>query len=253
MRKLLIMLVVCLLPVSVWAWGLIPVSGGIGGTPFFSDTFETNDFSNWTSQSTDGGDLSVSSANPLYGTYHLRAVRDDANQIYTHKNHGQAYSTAVYLRFFVEFNEVSSTEPNAGGGYQPIWFFNYAETQGTGRLEFIVNSDASRKFWKIEAGVLNNSLAFSNYTSSEITVNATTIYEVRARWVKGTSSDGILQVWFGTPGNVSLVLDVSTADYWDSWDIGHTYFGVNASGSLNAWNTLIIDYDNISIGDEQIW
>jgi hypothetical protein len=45
----------------------------------FSDGFESGDFSAWSSATTDGGDLSVTSAAALAGSYGMQALIDDTN------------------------------------------------------------------------------------------------------------------------------------------------------------------------------
>ena len=57
-------------------------SGALSPDMIFKDGFESGDFSTWTSSTTDGGDLSVTTSAALKGTKGMQVVVDDANLIY---------------------------------------------------------------------------------------------------------------------------------------------------------------------------
>ncbi|MBI5953670.1 MAG: hypothetical protein HY865_18605 [Chloroflexi bacterium] len=77
-----------------------PTSGLI-----FADGFESNDFSLWSSSTTDSGDLSVSPSAALEGTYGMQAVIDDTTAIYA-VNHSPVGEQVYRVRFQFDPNSV---------------------------------------------------------------------------------------------------------------------------------------------------
>jgi len=72
----------------------------------FADGFESGNFSGWTSNTTDLGDLSVSTAAALMGTQGMQAVVDDANTIYVTDDNPNA-ETRYRARFYFDPNSIA--------------------------------------------------------------------------------------------------------------------------------------------------
>jgi hypothetical protein len=70
------------------------------------DGFESGDLSAWSSSSTDGGDLSASTAAVLHGTYGLQAVIDDTNAIYLTDDNPNA-EPRYRARFYFDPNSIT--------------------------------------------------------------------------------------------------------------------------------------------------
>jgi len=86
----------------------IPVPDPLPDT-VFSDAFESGDLSAWSGAVTDDGDLSVSSAAAMEGSYGLQAVVNDQTEIYVHDE--RPMSEPVYhARFYFDPNSVEMPE-----------------------------------------------------------------------------------------------------------------------------------------------
>ena len=78
----------------------------------FADGFESGDLSAWSSNQTDGGDLSVASAAAIGGSYGLQAVLDDNRSIYV-VDETPSGEIAYRTRFYFDPNGVSMASGNA--------------------------------------------------------------------------------------------------------------------------------------------
>ena len=76
------------------------------GDFIFADGFESGDFSAWTSSTTGGGDLSVTNAAALVGTYGMSTVIDDNNAIYVTDDSPDG-ETQYRARFYFDPNSIS--------------------------------------------------------------------------------------------------------------------------------------------------
>ncbi|MEA3440692.1 MAG: hypothetical protein U9R58_10450, partial [Chloroflexota bacterium] len=82
---------------------VIPTSSG---SLIFADGFESGDFSAWSSSTTDGGDLSVTTDAALVGSYGMQAVIDDNNAIYVTDDSPDG-ETHYRARFYFDPNSIS--------------------------------------------------------------------------------------------------------------------------------------------------
>ena len=78
----------------------------------FADGFESGDFTAWSSYATDGGDLSVTGAAAIVGSYGIQAVLDDNNAIYV-TDWSPWDETRYRARFYFDPNTISMTSGNA--------------------------------------------------------------------------------------------------------------------------------------------
>jgi hypothetical protein len=80
--------------------------------PLFADGFETGNLSAWSSSQTDQGDLNVTAAAAIGGSYGLRAALDDNRSIYVVDDTPSA-ETAYRARFYFDPNGISMASGNA--------------------------------------------------------------------------------------------------------------------------------------------
>ena len=81
-------------------------------TPIFADGFETGDLTAWSSAQVDQGDLSVTTAAAIGGSYGLQAMLDDNRSIYVIDDSPSA-ETAYRARFYFDPNSISMASGNA--------------------------------------------------------------------------------------------------------------------------------------------
>jgi RHS repeat-associated protein len=74
----------------------------------FKDAFESDDLSAWSSAQTDNGDLSVTSASPIQGSYSLQATADSQNTMYVEDDNPSA-ETVYHARFYFNPNSISAS------------------------------------------------------------------------------------------------------------------------------------------------
>ncbi|MEA3441708.1 MAG: hypothetical protein U9R58_15645, partial [Chloroflexota bacterium] len=79
------------------------------GSLIFADGFESGDLSAWSSSTTDGGDLSVTTGAAMVGTYGMQAVIDDNNAIYVTDDSPDG-ETEYVVRFYFDPNSISMAE-----------------------------------------------------------------------------------------------------------------------------------------------
>jgi len=78
----------------------------------FADGFEAGDFSAWSSATTDGGDLSVSTGAAIAGTKGMQAVLDDNNSIYVTDQTPES-AKRYRSRFYFDPNSIPMANANA--------------------------------------------------------------------------------------------------------------------------------------------
>jgi CSLREA domain-containing protein len=81
-------------------------------TPVFGDDFESGDLTAWSSAQVDQGDLSVTSAAAIGGSFGLQAVLDDNRAIYVVDDEPEA-ETAYDVRFYFDPNSIQMQSGNA--------------------------------------------------------------------------------------------------------------------------------------------
>ncbi len=86
--------------------GYIGLNPNIYQKYIFADTFESNDFSAWSNVITDSDDLTITGIAPIEGNYSLKAVIDDANDLWVEDNTpNQDYH--YFARFYFDPYSVS--------------------------------------------------------------------------------------------------------------------------------------------------
>ena len=152
----------------------------------FSDGFETGNFSAWTSSTTDGGDLSVSSAAALNGNNGLQALLHDNIAIYVTDDH--PVSEARYrARFYFDPNSIPMTSGNAH-----YIFYGYV---GTTTVVLRVEFRFSTPNYQLRAALVNDA---TTWTSSSWFTITDAPHFVELDWKAATAAeanDGNLTLW----------------------------------------------------------
>ena len=160
------------------------------GTPMadliFADGFESGNLSAWSSSITDAGDLTVSAAGALSGTYGLQATLDDNNPIYV--NDDKPSAEARYrTRFYFDPNSISMVNRDAH-----YLFYGY-----TGTSTVVVRAEFRyyRGSYQLRAALRNDS---SNWTSTNWFAISDAPHFIEMDWRAATASganNGGLTLW----------------------------------------------------------
>ena len=119
----------------------------------FADGFESADFSAWTANKTDVGDLSVGPAAVLKGTYGMQAVIDDTTTIFVTDDTPSA-EPRYRARFYFDPNSISM----ASGDSHFIFIAYNGTSTALARIEF--NMSAGQYF--LRARILNDAGSWLN-------------------------------------------------------------------------------------------
>ncbi|CAN5277940.1 hypothetical protein BH10PAT2_BH10PAT2_2980 [soil metagenome] len=90
----------------------------IQAATLFSSGFESGDFTGWSSSTTDGGDLSVTSGAKIHGTYGMRALINDTHAMYVNDGSPTA-ATSYRARFYLNPNSLSMADSTSVTVFQP--------------------------------------------------------------------------------------------------------------------------------------
>ena len=153
--------------------------------PIFSDGVESGSFSAWSATVTDGGDLSVSPASALNGSYGVQAVINDNNAIYLTDNTPNT-EPHYRARFYFDPNSIVMADRDSH-----YLFYGYSGTTPVLRVE-LRNSKGS---YQLRAAARNNSNGWSNTAWTDIG-DASHFIELdwRAASFAG-ANDGALAFW----------------------------------------------------------
>ncbi len=120
-----------------------------GSDLIFADSFETGDFSAWSTTQTDGGDLSVSPAAALVGAFGMQALIDDANPIFVADDTPTAESR-YRARFYFDPNSLTMAAGDAhfvfagfSGSSTPVTALEFRFTGTRYQLRARVRTDAT--------------------------------------------------------------------------------------------------------------
>ena len=160
------------------------------GTPvadlIFADGFESGNLSAWSSSITDAGDLTVSSAGALSGTYGLQATLDDNNPIYVTDDKPSA-EARYRTRFYFDPNSISMVNRDAH-----YLFYGYA---GTSTVVVRAEFRYYRGSYELRAALRNDS---SNWTSTNWFGISDAPHSIEMDWRAATASganNGGLTLW----------------------------------------------------------
>ena len=152
----------------------------------FADSYESGSFSAWSSATTDGGDLSVTAAAAIAGSYGMQALIDDNNAIYVTDQTPTA-APRYRARFHFDPNSVTMAEGNAHH-----IFYGY---MGTSTLVLRVELRRYYGDYEIRASMLNDSTGW-NYTAWQPIRDQMHSIELDWRAASGSgANNGRLTLW----------------------------------------------------------
>jgi hypothetical protein len=129
-------------------------TSGVGDL-IFADGFESGNLTAWSSSSTDGGDLSVSPAAALAGSYGLRAVVDD-NLSISVTDERPAGERRYRARVYFDPNSIGMAS-----GDTHVFFYGYS-LSGAPMAVLRLELRHFTSSYQVRAGLLNNSKAWSD-------------------------------------------------------------------------------------------
>lgn len=149
----------------------------------FADSFESGNFSAWSANSADGGDLSVSAAAALVGTRGMQAVIDDNNAIYVTNDTPNA-EPRYRARFYFDPNSIAMV-----GGDNHFIFGGYT---GASTLVLRVQFRFSSGAYQLRAALLNDGSTWTNTNWFTITDGSHFIeLDWRAATAAGANNGGL--------------------------------------------------------------
>ena len=155
-------------------------------TLIWADSFESGNLSAWTSSVTDGGDLSVSAAAAITGSWGLQALLDDNVAIYVTDDRPLA-ETLYRASFYFDPNSITMTSGNAH-----YIFYGYTGTSTVVlRVEFLYNAGS----YQIRANVRDDGNVWTN--TAWVTISDT-LHRIEFDWRAATSAganNGGLTLW----------------------------------------------------------
>lgn len=152
----------------------------------FADGFESGDISAWSSNATDSGDLSVSAAAALVGSYGLQAIIDDNVAIYLTDDTPNA-EPRYRVRFYFDPNSISM----ANGNTHDI-FYGYS---GTSAIVLRVQFRISKSNYQLRAALVNDGTTWTNTNWIAISDSP---HAIELNWQAATSAganNGGLALW----------------------------------------------------------
>jgi RHS repeat-associated protein len=156
----------------------------------FSDSFESGDFSAWWSATTDGGNLSVSTASALDGTKGIQALINDNTSIFVSDT--RPYNETHYRAHF-HFGPNTITMAN-GNAHYLLQAFDRGTTV-VARVELKCTATPCTSNYKIAAQAANDSTGWTTATYYLITDAPHTI---EIDWKAATASganNGVMTLW----------------------------------------------------------
>jgi hypothetical protein len=221
----------------------VGASGGAAAaaTLVFSDGFESNDFTAWTSETDTATQISVGTT-PHSGTYAMHYDYSNTADAYVQKTLAQNY-TEFYVQFWFRVNDVTAVAAITGNQSMMTLMSRESSSQliavartGTSPYNFIT----IRTIYYNDSGG-----ALSDFT---LNPSANTYYCYRAYRKKSTgtdTNDGILKVWVAETCGGGTSVDVTNIDD-DTKDLVGVLrlgeYGVNEWLTTNSTQFLFDDF-----------
>ena len=192
----------------------------------FKDGFESNDFSLWSSSTTGGGDLSLSTDAAMHATYGMQALVNDITTLYV-TDYSPDYETEYRARF--QFDPNSITIPSGNG----FTILSTGTASGSG-YRIMLSSESG--VYKLQAQAQNNAENWIEGVTVD-TLDAAQLIEVEYKAASTAGADdGYLKLWI----NDILVDTISNLDN-DTYLIDTSSLGV--IGSLDAGTSGMVYFD----------
>jgi subtilisin family serine protease len=165
------------------------------GDLIWRDGFESNNLSGWSASSTDGGDLSVTGAAALVGSFGLQAFVNDTNSLFVEDDHPSAESR-FRARFYLDPH---TFDPGVAGGHFRTRIFLALQASPSRRLVAIVLKFQDGQYSLMARVRLDDD---TTVDTPFTTITAASHY-VEFDWTQSTSpvaADGSLSLWIdGAP------------------------------------------------------
>jgi len=167
----------------------------------FSDDWEDNDLADdWTGEQDADGNLDVQAAPGAgHGSYSMHHQHDTLVEARLRKTFGGDYTGEYWLQFYIYFDEVTGWGDTK---YYKMMTIYDASWNEVGNLNVLSNSGGS---------VVQLRFNGSSTYNAVIAPSASTWYPIKLRYVKGSGSDGIVQVWFD--GTLKIDISNDTRQY----------------------------------------
>ncbi|HET9907728.1 MAG TPA: hypothetical protein VFQ23_13835 [Anaerolineales bacterium] len=152
----------------------------------FADSFEAGNFSAWTSNSVDSGDLSISNAAALSGSRGIQAVIDDNNSLYIRDDSPNA-EPRYRARFYFDPNTIQMANGNK--------HFLFKGFVGTSTEVLQIEFSKTSTAYQMRAGLLNDGSTWT-YTTWFNVSDASHVIEFDWRAASGVgANNGGLTFW----------------------------------------------------------
>jgi hypothetical protein len=193
----------------------------------FADSFESGNFSAWTANINDAGDLSVIASAALVGTQGMQAIIDDTNTIYVTDDNPNL-ETRYRARFYFDPNSITMTSGDA--------HFIFKGFMGTGTDVLQVELRNSAGVYQIRGKVLNDASAFvlTNWFNLSDAPHA-----IEVDWQAATgagANNGGLTLWIDGVQQADL-----TGVDNDTWRIDRARLGALAGMDVGTSGTYYFD------------
>jgi CARDB len=160
-----------------------------GSDPIFADGFESGDFSAWSANTNDLGDLSVSSSAALVGSQGMQAVIDDANAIFVRDDTPNA-EPRYRARFYFDPNSIPMTVGDAH-----FIFKGFSGTPSTNTEILRIELHRTSAGYEVRASLLDDGTLWVNTAWVPIQDQSNSIeLDWRAATAAG-ANDGGLTLW----------------------------------------------------------
>jgi RHS repeat-associated protein len=207
------------------------------------DGFETGDFSAWSASLVDGGDLSVSTAAAITGTYGMQALLDDNNGIYV-TDWSPFEETHYRARFYFDPNSMVMTSNDA---HYLLYAYN-RDNVLMSRVEFRYFSPS----YQVRADLINDG---TGWTSLPWVTISDDPHAIEIEWKAATAAganDGGITLWVDDMQQGSLVNvdnDTRRVDYVQLGAVAGVDTGTRGTEYIDAFESRRESYIGMSGGD----
>jgi hypothetical protein len=194
----------------------------------FSDGFESRDFSSWTSNWTDDGDLSVSAAAKYQGDFGMEALIDDTGSIYVYDDTPRA-EKGYRARFYFDPNSLVMSS----GDHHTI--FDGQDTATTAQI-FTVGMNYDNGDYRLYASARRDNYSWG-YTGYHTISDDWHVLEIEWQAASAAgANDGYLKLWIDD----TLVDTISSVDN-DTYSTGQIKLGATSGVDAGTSGTIYFD------------
>jgi hypothetical protein len=172
--------------------------------PIFADGFESGTLAAWSSSVTDNGDLSVTAAAALAGTYGMQASINDNNAIFV-TDQSPAAEPRYRARFMFKPNSIAMVKSDAH------LIFSGLTANGTSVVQIEIRCPTKTLSYDVRAKILNDGNTFANTAWTTLT-NAPHSLEIdwRASTAPGANNGSVTMWMDGTQIGSATAIDNDT-------------------------------------------